>query len=123
MVKISELTSWGRESFKKVINMLKQERQGSVKTVSLIIRYKEDKKLIRKRVTLDSYYVDSYEEEIRKRYGNNVRIEALQFHRTKPAIINDKNTRTALAIGYVKHAELIVNTFCSSVHLISNFVG
>lgn len=109
MVKISELTSWGRESFKKVINMLKQERKGSVKTVSLIIRYKEDKKLIRKRVTLDSYYVDSYEEEIRKRYGNDVRIEALQFHRTKPAIINDKNTRTALAIGYVKHAELIVN--------------
>ena len=107
MVKISELTDWGRESFKKVINMLKQERKGTVKTVSLIIRYKEDKKLIRKRVTLDSYYVDSYEEEIRKQYGNDVRIEALQFHRTKPAIINDKNTRTALAIGYVKQAELI----------------
>ena len=109
MVKISELSSWGRESFKKVINMLKQERKGSVKTVSLIIRYKENKKLIRKRVTLDSYYVDSYEEEIRKEYGKNVRIEALQFHRTKPAIINDKNTRTALAIGYVKQAELIAN--------------
>ena len=109
MVKMSELTKWGRESFKKVINMLKQERKGSVKTVSLIIRYREDKKLIRKRVSLGSDYVNSYEEEIRKRYGKNVRIEALQFHRTKPAIIDDKNTRTALAIGYVKLAELIAN--------------
>lgn len=109
MVKMSELTKWGRESFKKVINMLKQERKGSVKTVSLIIRYKQDKKLIRKRVSLGSDFVDSYEEEIRRRYGKNVRIEALQFHRTKPAIIDDKNTRTALALGYVKLAEEIAN--------------
>ena len=108
MVLISQLSRWGRDSFKKVLNILKQERKGSVKTVSLLIRYKEGNRFIRKRVTLDSYYVDSYEEEIRKRYGKNVRIEALQFHRTKPAIIDDKNTRNALAIGYVRLAEDIV---------------
>lgn len=108
MVLISKLSAWGRDSFKKVLNILKQERKGSVKTVSLLIRYKEGNRSIRKRITLDSYYVDSYEEEIRKRYGKNVRIEAIQFHRSKPAIIDDKNTRNAIAIAYVRLAEEIV---------------
>lgn len=111
MVKISELSKWGRKSFKKVINMLKHERKGSVKTVTLQIRYKEKNKTIRKNVTLDSEFVDSYEEEVRKRYGKHVRIEKLQFHRTKPAIIDDNNTRTALAIAYVKKGEIIANRY------------
>jgi uncharacterized protein len=108
MVLMSEMTSWGRESFKKVLKLLKQERKGVVKTVSAVIKFKENDRWIRKRVTLDSEYVDSYEEEIRKHYGKDVRIEFLQFHRTKPTIINDKHARTALAIGYVKYAENIV---------------
>jgi Zn-finger domain-containing protein len=45
---------------------------------------------------------------MRQVYGKDVRIEFLQFHRTKPTIINDKHARTALAIGYAKYAENIV---------------
>ena len=109
MVLMSELSPYARESFKQVLNILKQERKGVVKTISLVIRFRDkNNRLIRKNVTLESEYVDNYEEEIRKRYGKNVRIEALRFHRTKPAIIDDKHARTALALAYVGYAEEII---------------
>ncbi len=110
MVLMSQFSPYGRESLKKVLNILKQERKGVVKTISLVIRFRDDNnRLIRKNITLDSEYVNNYEEEVRKRYGRNVRIEALRFHRTKPAIIDDKHARTALAIAYVKYAEHLIN--------------
>lgn len=110
MVLMGELNSYGRESFKQVLNILKQERKGVVKTISLVIRFRDkNNRLIRKNVTLDSEYVNNYEEEVRRQYGRNVRIEALRFHRTKPAIIDDKHARTALALGYVKYAESIIS--------------
>ena len=92
------------------MNILKQERKGVVKTISLVIRFKDDNnRLVRKNITLDSEYVASYEEEVRRRYGPRVRIEALRFHRTKPAIIDDKHARTALAIAYVRYCENIIS--------------
>lgn len=109
MVLRSELSQYGRESLKQVMNILKQERKGVVKTISLVIRFRDkNKRLIRKNVTLDSEYVNNYEEEIRRQYGREVRIEALRFHRTKPAIIDDKHARTALALAYVKYGEEII---------------
>lgn len=115
MVMMSELTKWGRESFKKILNLLKQERRGLVKTVSVIIKFKENDRWIRKRITLDSEFVNSYEEEIRKEYGKNVRIEFLQFNRIKPTVINDKHTRTALAIGYARYSENFLKKNKSSI--------
>lgn len=110
MVLMSELSSYSRDALKKVLNILKQERKGVVKTISLLVRFKDKNgRLVRKNITLDSEYVSNYEEEVRRRYGPRVRIEALRFHRTKPAIIDDKHARTALAIGYVKYAESIIN--------------
>ena len=110
MVLISQFSNYGRESLKKVLNILKQERKGVVKTISLVIRFKDDNnRLVRKNVTLDSEYVTNYEEEVRRRYGPRVRIEALRFHRTKPAIIDDKHARTALAIAYVRYCENIIS--------------
>ena len=109
MVLISQFSNYGRESLKKVLNILKQERKGVVKTISLVIRFKDDNnRLVRKNITLDSEYVANYEEEVRRRYGPRVRIEALRFHRTKPAIIDDKHARTALAIAYVRYCENII---------------
>ncbi len=109
MVLFSELNPYGRESFKHVLNILKQERKGVVKTISLVIKFRDkNNRLIRKNVTLDSQFVNNYEEEVRRQYGRNVRIEALRFHRTKPAIIDDKHARTALALAYVKYAESII---------------
>ena len=110
MVLFNELNPYGRESFKHVLNILKQERKGVVKTISLMVRFRDkNNRLIRKNVTLDSEYVNNYEEEVRRQYGRNVRIEALRFHRTKPAIIDDKHSRTALALGFVKYAESIIS--------------
>ena len=91
---MSELSGYGRNSFKKVLNILKQERKGLVKTISLVIRFRDENgRWIRKNVTLDSEYISNYEEEVRNRYGKDVRIEVLRFHRTKPAIIDDKYVR------------------------------
>ena len=110
MVLMGELSQYARESFKRVLNILKQERKGVVKTISLVIRFRDDNnRLIRKNITLESEYVDNYEEEVRRRYGRNVRIEALKFHRTKPAIIDDKHARTALALGYVGYAQEVIS--------------
>ena len=110
MVLRNELSSYGRESLKQVLNILKQERKGVVKTISLVIRFRDkNKRLIRKNITLDSEFVNNYEEEVRRQYGRNVRIEALRFHRTKPAIIDDKHARTALALGYVKYGEQVIS--------------
>ena len=110
MVLRSELGPYGRESLKQVLGILKQERKGVVKTISLVIRFRdENNRLVRKNITLDSEYVGNYEEEVRRLYGKDVRIEGLRFYRTKPAIIDDNHTRTALAIGYVKYAEEIID--------------
>ena len=109
MVLMGELSQYARESFKQVLNILKQERKGEVKTMTLVIRFRdENNRLIRKNVTVDSEYVDNYEEEMRKRYGRNVRIEALRFHRTKPAIIDGRHGRSALALAYVGYAQRII---------------
>lgn len=116
MVLMSQFSDWGRDAFKKVLNFLKQERKGVVKTISLVVKFKDsNKRWVRKNITLDSEYIENYEEEVRKRYGNNVRIEMLRFHRTKPAIIDDKNARNALAIAYVKYGEALVASIKDSI--------
>lgn len=116
MVIMSQMTEWGRDAFKKVLNGLKQERKGVIKTISLIIRYKDkNDRWARKTVNFDSEYVNNYEEEIRKQYGKNVRIEVLRFHRTKPAIIDDKHARIALALAYVKYSEEIIEKIKDSI--------
>ncbi len=106
MVLRSDLSSWSRESFNKIMKLLRQERKGVIKTVSLKIKIKEDGRWIRKNVTMDAKNEINYEEELRKKYGTNVRLEFLQFQRTKPTIINDKHTRMALALAYSKYCEL-----------------
>lgn len=115
-VLMTQFSNWGRDAFKKVLNLLKQERKGVVKSISLVIKFKDENgRWIRKNITIDSDHVDNYEEEVRKTYGNNVRIEMLRFHRTKPAIIDDRHARTALAIGYVKYSEELVKEMQDSI--------
>lgn len=105
MVKLSELSPRSREAFRRIVRILKQEKRGIVKTVSLIIKVMEDNRWVRKRVTIDAQDDANYEKEIRSQYGPNARIEMMQFHRKKPSIINDKHMQTALSLGYVKYAE------------------
>jgi len=104
-VKMSQLSPLGRESFRKIVRILKQEKRGSVKTLSLVVRVFEDGRWVRKRVNLDGINQVNYEKEIRKEYGPDARIEFMQFHRSRPSIINDKHVQTALSLGYVKLAE------------------
>ena len=109
MVLRNELSQYTKESYKQVMKILKQERKGHVKTITLVIKFKdENNRLIRKTITLGSEYIDNYEEEARNRYGRNVRIEDMKFHRTKPAIIDDKHARTAIALAYVGYAQRII---------------
>ena len=110
MVLRNELSRYSNESLNQVLNILKQERRGVVKTVAPTIRFRDDKnRLIRKTITLGSEYVDNYEEEVRNRYGSDVRIEGLKFHKTKPAIIDDQHARKALALAYVGYANEIIS--------------
>lgn len=105
MVKMSELSPIGREAFRKIVRILKHEKRGIVKTLSLVVKIFEEGRWVRKRVNIDAKDQMNYEREIRREYGSNARIEFMQFHRKKPSIINDKHVQTALAIGYVKLAE------------------
>lgn len=105
MVKMSELTIHGREAFRRIVRILKQEKRGIVKTVSLVVKVFENGRWVRRRVSLDVDEEINYEQEMRKKYGSNARIEYLQFHRKKPSIINDKHVQNALALGYVKLVE------------------
>ena len=110
MVLRGEMGTYARESLKQVLSILKQERKGLVKTVTVVVKIKDkNNRTVRKNVTLGSEYVDSYEEEVRRIYGKNVRLQKLTLHRTKPAIIDDNLARVALAIGYVKYAEEIID--------------
>lgn len=105
MVKLSQLSPISRKAFRSMVRILKQEKRGIVKTVTLVIKVMEDGRWVRKRVTIDANDEGNYEKEIRKQYGSNARIELMQFHRKKPSIINDKQVQTALSLGYVKHTE------------------
>jgi len=90
MVLRTKLSNWGRNAFQKVIKILKQERRGVVKTISMSIRYKDkNDRILHKNISLDSDFLDDYEEEVRRQYGKDVRIERLSFHRSKPAIISE----------------------------------
>ena len=110
MVLRNEFGKYGSQSLKQVLRILKQERKGLVKTISLVVKYRDkNNRLVRRNVSLGSEFVEDYEEEIRRIYGKNVRIEGLRFNRAKPAIIDDNHARTALAIGYVKYAEEIID--------------
>lgn len=115
MVLMSQLTPLGRESFKTIMKLLKQERKGVVKTVSLVIKVMESGRWIRKRVTQDADDTLNYESELRKKYGPNVRIEFLQFQRKKPTIINDKHTRTALSLAYARFLEKFLKKFADEI--------
>lgn len=108
MVLMSQLSNWGRNSLKKVLSILKTQRKSVVTNVSPIIKIKENGRWITKRISLDSEFANSYEEELRKQYGKNFRIEKLDFHRSKPNLINDKHTRKALALAYVRYSEEVV---------------
>jgi Zn-finger domain-containing protein len=105
MVKMSELSSLGREAFRGLVRILKQEKRGIVKTLSLVIKVMDDGRWVRKRVNIDAHDQLNYEKKIRDTYGKNARIEFMQFHRKRPAIINDKHVQTVLALGYVGLSE------------------
>ena len=111
MVKLSQLSPRSREAFRSMVRILKQEKRGIVKTLSLVIKILEDGRWVRKRVTIDADEEVNYDKEIRKKYGSNARIEMIQFHRKKPSIINDKQVQTALSLGYVKYAENQIHQF------------
>jgi len=105
MVKMGELSPLGRDAFRRIVRILKQEKRGIVKTVSLVVKVFEGERWVRKRVNIDADDQMNYEREIRNKYGSDARIEFMQFHRKKPSLINDKHVQTALSISYVKLAE------------------
>jgi uncharacterized protein len=115
MVKMSELIPQSREAFRGIVRILKQEKRGAVKTLSLVIKVLDDGRWVRKRVNVPAQDQANYEHEIREEYGSNARIEFLQFHRMKPSIINDKHLQNALSLGYVKHAENQIQKIISRV--------
>ncbi len=115
MLRMSDLHPLGREAFRNIVRILKHEKRGIVKTLSLVVKVFEDGRWIRKRVTLDAEDDLNYEREVRKEYGSDARIEFLQFHRKKPAIINDRHVQTALSIAYVKSAAEIAERIIDDV--------
>ncbi|PAV07378.1 DUF530 domain-containing protein [Methanosphaera cuniculi] len=111
LLKRSQLTNYSLEAYRKIIKIMRQEKRGRVKSVTVIAKIKDEKtgKWQSKKVNIDYADESNYELELRKRYGPNVRIELLQFHHKKPSLINDKYVQNALAIAYLQYSENIVN--------------
>lgn len=111
LLKRSQLTNYSLEAYRKIIKVMKQEKRGRVKSITVIAKIKDEKtgKWISKKMNIDYADESNYELELRKRYGPNVRIELLQFHHKKPSLINDKYVQNALAIAYLQYSENIVS--------------
>lgn len=111
LLKRSQLTKYSLEAYRNIIKVMKQEKRGLVKSVTVIAKVKDKKsgKWISKKANIDYADESNYELELRKRYGSNVRIELLQFNHKKPSLINDKYVQNALAIAYLQYSENIVN--------------
>ena len=110
LLKRSQLTKFSLEAYRKIIKVMKQEKRGMVKSVTVIAKVKDEKtnKWVSRKANIDYADESNYELELRKRYGPNVRIELLQFHHKKPSLINDKYVQNALAISYLQYSENIV---------------
>ncbi len=117
LLKRSQLTNYSLEAYRKIIKVMRQEKRGRVKSVTVIAKIKDEKtgKWSSKKVNIDYADESNYELELRKRYGSNVRIELLQFHHKKPSLINDKYVQNALAIAYLHYSENIVNKEINSI--------
>lgn len=111
LLKRSQLTNYSLEAYRDIMKIMKQEKRGRVKSVTVIAKVKNEKtgKWISKKTNIDYADEHNYELELRKRYGNNARIELLQFHHKKPSLINDKYVQNAMAIAYLQYSENIVN--------------
>lgn len=111
LLKRSQLTNYSLEAYRKIIKIMKQEKRGRVKSITVIAKIKDEKsgKWVSRKMNIDYADESNYELELRKRYGSNVRIELLQFHHKKPSLINDKYVQNALAIAYLQYSENIVN--------------
>ena len=110
LLKRSQLTKYSLEAYRKIIKVMKQEKRGMVKSITVIAKVKDEKsgKWISRKANIDYADESNYELELRKRYGSNVRIELLQFHHKKPSLINDKYVQNSLAIAYLQYSETIV---------------
>lgn len=104
MVKISKLSNWAREAFKKIVRTLRHEKRGTIKSTSLVIRVFDGKRWLRKKIVINGSF-EECENKLRKKYGSNLRIEFMQFHRRKARIIDDRYIRNALALGYTCFCE------------------
>lgn len=111
LLKRSQLTKYSIEAYRSIIKVMKQEKRGLVKSVTVIAKVKDENsdKWVSKKANIDYADESNYELELRKRYGPNVRIELLQFNHKKPSLINDKYVQNALAIAYLQYSENIVN--------------
>ncbi|MCD7781144.1 MAG: DUF530 domain-containing protein [Methanosphaera sp.] len=112
LLKRSQLTNYSLEAYRKLIKIMRQEKRGIVKSITVIakIRDEETGRWSTKKMNLDYADESKYELELRKKYGsNNVRIELFQIHHNKPALLNDQYAQNALAIAYVQYSEHIVN--------------
>lgn len=110
LLKRSQLTKYSLEAYRNIIKVMKQEKRGRVKSVTVIAKVKDEKtnKWVSRKANIDYADESNYELELRKRYGPKVRIELLQFNHKKPSLINDKYVQNALAISYLQYSENIV---------------
>lgn len=117
LLKRSQLTKYSLEAYRDISKIMKQEKRGRVKSVTVIAKVKDEKtgRWISKKDNIDYADENNYELELRKRYGPKVRIEMLQFNHKKPALINDKYVQNALAISYLQYSENIVNKLIDEI--------
>lgn len=100
-----------RWSYSEILRLLKLEERRVLTSASITLKVVENGKTIRKHIKVELERKDFRlcEEKIIELFGQNVRIERITWHKSKPVLINDKYVRQSLAIAYVKFADTLIS--------------
>lgn len=100
-----------RWSYSEILRLLKLEERRVLTSASITLKVVENGKTIRKHIKIELEKKDFRlcEEKIIELFGQNVKIERITWHKSKPVLINDKYVRQSLAIAYVKFASILIS--------------
>lgn len=100
MTHIVQLPSFGRAAYARIIRDLRERMGRSERSILVTVRVQVRDRVIRRHLRL-SGEVEEAEKTVRERFGPQARIESIRYRRTQPALINDRYTRTCIALSYV----------------------
>lgn len=100
MTQIVQLPSLGRTAYTMIIRELRERMGRSERSILVTVRVKVRNRMVRRHLRLSGEVEDS-EKIVRERFGPQARIESIRYRHIQLALINDRYTRTCIALAYV----------------------